>query len=104
MERGPDAAGYVMPPEREPKPGTFGATLTIVSIDKAGSYQFDLSKKAWIDVIQEGVRVKSSAFSGQETCAAIHKSVRFDLTARPLVVEISNSEAESIGLAIAPAQ
>ena len=48
-----DAAGFVMPPEREPKPGTFGATLTIVSIDKPGSYQFALSRKAWIDVVAE---------------------------------------------------
>jgi hypothetical protein len=99
-----DSAGYVLPPERAPKPGTFGATLTISSIDKAGSHQFTLSKRAWIHVIQNGVRVKSSAFSGQGTCSVVHKSVRFDLSAGPLVVEISNSESDSIGRAIAPAQ
>jgi len=99
-----DAAGYVLAPERAPKPGTFGATLTISSIGKPGSYQFALSRRAWIDVIQNGVRVKSSAFSGLETCPVMHKSVRFDLSAGPLVVEISNSENDSIGLAIAPAQ
>ena len=76
-----DAAGYVLPPERGPKPGTFGATLTISSIDKAGSYQFALSRKAWIDVIQNGVRVKASSFSGQETCPVVHKNVRFNLSA-----------------------
>jgi hypothetical protein len=99
-----DAAGYILPPERTPKPGTFGATLTVASIDKAGSYQFALSRKAWIDIIQNGVRLKASAFSGQESCKAVHKSVRFDLAAGPLVVEISNSESDSIGLAIVPAQ
>jgi hypothetical protein len=98
-----EAAGFVLPPERAPKPATFGATLK-TSIDKAGSYQFSLSRKAWIDVIQNGARLKSSAFSGKETCPALHKSVRFDLAAGPVVVEISDAESESIGLAIAPAQ
>ncbi|WP_296707335.1 hypothetical protein [Rhodoblastus sp.] len=99
-----EAAGFVMEPERAPKPGTFGAVLRFDSVDKAGAYQITLSNEAWIDVVQGGARVKSTAFSGQKACPGVRKSVRFDLIAGPLIVEISNAESDTIALAIAPAQ
>jgi hypothetical protein len=99
-----EAAGFVMEPERAPRPGTFGGVLNFDAVDKPGAYQITLSKEAWIDVIQGGARVKSTAFSGQEGCPSVRKSVRFDLVAGPLIVEISNAESDSITLAIAPVQ
>jgi hypothetical protein len=99
-----DAAGFVMPPERVPKPGAFGATLAVAAIDKPGLYEITLSDEAWIDVIQNSARVKSTDFSGQKTCLGVRKSVRFAFATGPLTVQISNAEGATIAIAIAPAQ
>jgi hypothetical protein len=98
-----DAAGFVTPPERAPKAGTFGAVLKS-AIGKPGLYQITLSDEAWIDVVQNGASVKSSNFSGQKACPGVRKSVRFDLATGPATVQISNAESPKITLAIAPAE
>ncbi len=99
-----EAAGFVAPPERKPKPGAFGGVLKIASLPKAGLYEVTLSDEAWIDVVQDGASVKSSDFSGQKNCPGVRKSVRFDLAAGAATVQISNAAAASIQVAIAPAQ
>jgi hypothetical protein len=98
------AAGFVVPPERAPKPGAFGGVLKIASLTKPGVYDITLSDEAWIDVVQNGASVKSSDFSGQKNCPGVRKSVRFDLAAGPATVQISNAATASIQVAIAPAQ
>jgi hypothetical protein len=93
---------FAAAPERAPKPGTFGATLS-VAIDKPGAYQVTMSDEAWLDVVQAGAEVKSSAFSGQKDCPGVRKSVRFDLAAGPATVQISNAAAAAINVALEPA-
>ena len=97
-----DAAAFAVSPERPPKAGSFGGVVK-TNIGKAGLYQITLSDEAWIDVVQNGARVKSSDFSGQKACPGVRKSVRFDLAAGPATLQISNSESPKINLAIAPA-
>jgi hypothetical protein len=99
-----ESAGFVLPPERAPKPGTFGGVLKISDLPKAGLYEITLSDEAWIDVVQGGASVKSSDFSGQKNCPGVRKSVRFPLAAGPATVQISNAANATIQLAIAPAQ
>jgi len=98
-----DAVVFRLPPERPPKPGGFGATLDVANIDKPGLYQITLSDEAWIDVVQGEARLKSVGFTGQKDCPGLRKSVRFDLAAGPLTVQISDAARDAIGLAIAPA-
>ena len=62
-----------------------------------------LSDEGWVDVVQNGARVKSSDFSGQKTCPGVRKSVRFTLAAGPAQLQISNVETNKIVFAIAPA-
>jgi hypothetical protein len=97
------AVAFAAPPEKALKPGGFGATLNLAAIDKAGSYEITLSDEGRIDAIQDKSLVKSTDFSGQKDCPGIRKSVRFDLKAGPLTIQISNAPAASIDLAIAPA-
>jgi hypothetical protein len=92
------------PPERAPKPGSFGATLDVAPLDKPGLYQVTLSDEAWLDVIQDGAEVKSTAFSGQKDCPGVRKTVRFDLKAGPAVIQLSNAASAAINVALAPAQ
>ncbi len=98
-----DSAGFALPPERAPKAGSFGGVLK-VAIDKPGLYEVTQSDEGWIDVVQDGARVKSSDFSGQKACPGVRKSVRFNLAAGPATLQISNVETRTIMVAIAPAE
>ncbi len=52
-----ESAGFPVPPERGPKPGTFGGVLNLASVDSAGLYDVTVSEEAWVDVVQAGTRV-----------------------------------------------
>jgi hypothetical protein len=95
---------FFLAPERKPKADTYSGDVTIAGVPTPGLYQITLSGEAWIDVFENGTRLKSSAFSGVENCPGVRKSVRFDLAPGAAVtIQISNSAKNSIKLAIAPA-
>ena len=53
------------PPERAPKsPTSFAGFVEVAAPAKAGTYKITLSSEGWIDVVQDGQAVKSTAFSG----------------------------------------
>jgi hypothetical protein len=90
-----------MPPERAPKsPTSFAGFVQVPAPEKAGSYKITLSTEGWIDVVQDGQAVKSTAFSGATGCEGIRKSVKFDLAAHPLTIELSNVPSNAIGIAV----
>jgi hypothetical protein len=99
-----DAVVFRVTPERAPRPDTFGAMLDVANAGAPGLYQITLSDDAWIDVVQEGARLPSVAFTGQKDCPGARKSVRFALKAGGLTIQISNAPTAAINLAIAPAQ
>src|ERR1700722_4900798 len=67
-------------PERAPKsPTSFAGFVEVPAPAKAGSYKITLSSEGWIDVVQDGHAVKSTAFSGALGCDGVRKSVKFDL-------------------------
>jgi hypothetical protein len=89
------------PPERAPKsPTSFAGFVQVRAPAKPGSYKVTLSAEGWIDVVQSGQIAKSTAFSGALGCEGIRKSVKFDLTAQPFTVELSNVPSNAIGIAI----
>ncbi len=96
-----EAAGYVLA-SKKPVAGTFGAVVRLKAIAKPGIYQVTLSREAWIDLIQSGVSARSRNVSRQNDCAAIHKSVRFQLEAGPAILQISGVDAPGIDFAVAP--
>jgi len=98
-----EAVAFAAPPERAPKAGSFGAALGLAEVDKPGLYQITLSDEAWLDVVQAGAEVKSSAFSGQKDCPGVRKSVRFDLAAGPATLQISNAAGAALNVALEPA-
>jgi hypothetical protein len=90
-----------MPPERAPKsPDSFAGFIHAPAPPNSGTYKITLSSEGWIDVVQNGQFVKSTAFSGAQGCDGIRKSVKFDLAAQPFTVELSSVPANSIRLAI----
>jgi hypothetical protein len=57
-------------------------------------------RRIWIDAAQNGALVRSSAFTGQKVCKAIHKSVRFEIGTGPVTVQISGAPEQKVRLAI----
>jgi hypothetical protein len=95
---------FFLAPERMPKPDSFSGYVFIGGVPAPGLYQVTLSDEAWVDVFENGTRLKSTAFTGQKDCPGVRKSVRFDLTpGAPVTIQISNSAKDSIKVAIAPA-
>ena len=90
------------PPERTPKsPDSFAGFFQVPAPKTAGTYKITLSAEGWIDVVQDGHAVKSTAFSGALGCEGVRKSVKFALTAAPFTVELTGVAASTIRLAIA---
>ena len=99
----PAEAKLPTPPERTPKEGTFAGFAAFTSPPKAGAYTISLSAAGWIDVVQEGRFLRSVTSSGVRDCEGIRKSVKFEIPAKPFVLQISGVEANAINLAIVPA-
>jgi hypothetical protein len=89
------------PPTRAPKNAdSYAGFLRVGTLPKAGTYRITLSKGAWIDVFQDGHAIKSGAFSGALGCEGVRKSVKFNLTAAPITIEISSAAENTIGIAL----
>jgi hypothetical protein len=90
-------------PERAPKsPASFAGFLKLPAPAKPGTYKITLSSEGWIDVVQDGHAVKSTAFSGAIGCEGVRKSVKFDLAAKPLTVELSGVPDTTVKIAVSP--
>jgi hypothetical protein len=88
-------------PSRAPKsPDSYAGFVRAAAPPNAGTYRITLTRGAWIDVIQDGHDVKSSAFSGATGCEGVRKSVKFDLTPAPFIIELSGTNARSISLVV----
>jgi hypothetical protein len=100
----PADAKLPTPPERAPKEGTFAGFASIKAAPRAGLYTVSLSSGGWLDVVQDGHFLKPKAFSGATDCDGIRKTVKFELSAVPFVVQVSGTKEDSISIAILPAE
>jgi hypothetical protein len=100
----PADAKLPTPPERAPKEGTFAGFTSFKNAPKAGLYTISLSSDAWVDVVQDGHFLKPKAFSGATDCDGIRKTVKFELSASPFVLQISAAKENSISVAILPTE
>jgi hypothetical protein len=100
----PAEARLPTPPERAPKDGTFAGFVSVKMVPKAGLYTISLSSGGWIDVAQNGAFLKPKAFSGATDCDSIRKTVKYELSASPFVVQISGVKEDAISLAILPTE
>jgi hypothetical protein len=100
----PADARLPMPPERAPKDGTFAGFTKVAMAPKAGSYTISLSSGAWVDVVQDGHFLKPVAFSGATDCDGIRKTMKYDLSASPFLLQISGARENSLSIAILPSE
>jgi hypothetical protein len=92
------------PPERAPKDGTYAGFANFKGAPGAGLYTISLSAGAWVDVIQDGHALKPKAFSGATDCDGIRKTMKYEISASPFVLEISGAKGNALSVAILPSQ
>ena len=100
----PAEAKLPTPPERAPKEGTFAGFASFKTAPKAGLYTISLSAGGWVDVVQDGHFLKPKAFSGATDCDGIRKTMKYELSASPFVLQISGTKENSISIAILPTE
>jgi hypothetical protein len=100
----PAEAKLPTPPERAPKEGTFAGFASFTTAPKAGIYTISLSKGGWIDLVQDGHALKPKAFSGATDCDGIRKTMKYEISASPFVLEISGTREDAISVAILPSE
>ena len=92
------------PPERAPKEGTFAGFTSVKTAPKAGLYTISLSAGGWVDVVQDGHFLKPKAFSGATDCDGIRKTMKYELSAAPFVLQVSGTKENSVSIAILPSE
>jgi hypothetical protein len=100
----PSDAKLPTPPERAPKDGTFAGFVSVKTAPKAGLYTISLNAGAWVDVVQDGHFLKPKAFSGATDCDGIRKTMKYELSASPFVLQVSGSKDNSMMIAILPSE
>ena len=98
-----DEAKLPSSPERAPKQGTFAGFLSF-NAPKPGVYTVSLSAGAWVDLVQDGHALKPKAFSGATDCDGIRKTMKYELSASPFVLQVSGTKESAISIAILPSE
>jgi hypothetical protein len=102
--RTPAEAKLPSPPERAPREGTFAGFASFKNPPKAGLYTISLSAGGWVDVVQDGHFVKPKGFSGATDCEGIRKTMKYEISASPFVLQVSGTREDSVSIAILPSE
>jgi hypothetical protein len=102
--RPPGDARLPSSPERAIKEGTFAGFASFRGAPKAGTYTVSLSAGGWVDVLQDGRFLKPKAFSGATDCDGIRKTMKYEISAGPFVLQVSGSREDTISIAILPSE
>jgi hypothetical protein len=102
--RAPAEAKLPSPPERAPTEGTFAGFASFKNAPKAGLYTISLSAGGWVDVVQDGHFLKPRGFSGATDCDGIRKTMKYEISASPFVLQVSGAKEDSVSIAILPSE
>jgi len=100
----PAEAKLPTPPERAPKEGTFAGFVSFKAPSKPGIYTISLSAGGWVDLVQDGHVLKPKAFSGVTDCDGIRKTMKYEISASPFVLQVSGVRENSVSIAILPSE
>jgi hypothetical protein len=99
----PAEARLPSPPERAPKEGTFAGFVSFKAA-RPGIYTVSLSAGGWVDLLQDGHALKPKAFSGATDCDGIRKTMKYELSASPFVLQVSGVRENSVSIAVLPSE
>ncbi len=100
----PADAKLPTPPERAPRDGSFAGYASFKTPPKPGIYTVSLSAGAWIDLVQDGHALKPKGFSGATDCNGIRKTMKYEISASPFVLQISGARDNAVSVAILPSE
>jgi len=92
----------IPPPTGKNTPDTFGGTLSFAAPVGAGPYQITISNHSWIELVQDGAALKAVDHSGAKGCDGVRKSIRFNVGAAPVILQVSGSSDETVNVSIRP--
>ena len=96
---------FAAKPTSTPKPEdaeAFGGVVTFSAL-APGHVQVTLSAHGWIDAVQNGTPLEATGHTGSHDCDGIRKSVRFEIGAGPVSLQVSGVKQDHIKIAIRPA-
>jgi len=98
-------AGLPHAPERAPKAAqSYAGHFTLGAPPKPGIYKVTLGAEGWIDVLDGGQFLHPKAFSGATGCDGARKSVKFDLPAHALEIQLSGVKDAGIAVIVSPGE
>ena len=97
------AVRFAAPPGQNPKANWGNSGLAAFKVPKAGNWRLVLELPLWVDVAADGALLVPYDYQGQHECAAPHKIVAFELSARPVFLQFSGTDASAVRIAITPA-
>ena len=100
----PAEAKLPTPPERAPKEGTFAGFANFKNAPKPGTYTISLSIGGWVDLVQDGHALKPKAFSGATDCDGIRKTMKYEISASPFVLQVTGVKEDAVSVAILPSE
>jgi hypothetical protein len=89
---------YMMTPERG-RDGSWGAVITLENVP-AGRYQIALSQEAWIEAIQENVRLAVLASDRAQECRGVRRSLEVEVRGEPLTLQVGGAGVRRINIAV----
>ncbi len=96
-------AGLPHAPERAPKSAqSFAGHFALPAPAEPGTFLITLASSGWVDVVDNGAFLHAKGFSGAVGCEGARKSVRFDLPARPLDIQLSGVKDAEIAVIVSP--
>lgn len=91
---------FGVPPGHVPADGTFGGMVGF-DVTMPGTYQVAVGAAIWVDVVQGGTSVKSTAHGRGPACTAVRKTVDFTLAPGHYTLQLSGSAAPSVTVQVA---
>ena len=90
---------YAAEPGKAEPDRTFGG-MAALEIGRAGTYRVALGGPAWIDVVQDGTALASTAHGHGPQCSGIRKIVDFDLQPGRYIVQIAASATDTVSIMV----
>jgi hypothetical protein len=89
---------YPVPPERGSDSGN-GGIVTLENIP-AGRYRIVLSEEAWVDAVQDNVRLPLLSVRRVIDCPGTRQSVQVEVKGQPLTLQFGDTMARQVKIAV----
>lgn len=89
---------YLKTPERG-SDGSWGGVITLENVP-AGRYQIALSEDAWVEAIQDDIRLPILASGRKDECRGVRRSLDVEVRGEPLTLQVGGAAVKRINIAV----